>query len=145
MIQIDVKTLEILKAIEAEKEIHFRGLIRATGMGQNALNPRINNLKQAGRVKERRVGQRRQFFLTAKGYQAVKDHYASRGADLIAFLQMTKEGKELLERISENQKRQEAEITMLKAQLTEKISEKLGERIKKLEADFEELKRKFQP
>lgn len=141
MIQLDAKTIAILKAIEAEKETHFRGLMKATGVGQNALNPRINKLKRAGRVKERQVGQRRLFSLTAKGYQALKDHYAARGAEFQAFLQMTAEGRALLENMRGTQKRQEAEIAILKVQLAKAD---IRERIKRLQAEFEELRQRFE-
>lgn len=53
--------------MEAKKGIHFRGLIYATKIGQNSLNPRLDKLKSQGCILERTIGNQRQFFLTAKG------------------------------------------------------------------------------
>ena len=93
----DEETRRIMRAIAKRPEIHFRDLMRGTEVAQNSLNPRLEKLKKAGYINEKRSGQRRQFRLTKKGYRATYEDGSQQGREFYEFLKETAYGKQLLE------------------------------------------------
>jgi len=74
--------------------------MRGTEVAQNSLNPRLEKLKKAGYINEKRSGQRRQFRLTKKGYRATYEDGSQQGREFYEFLKETSHGKQLLETLS---------------------------------------------
>jgi hypothetical protein len=96
----DEETRRIMRAIAQQPETHFRDLMRRTKVAQNSLNPRLEKLKRTGYVREKRIGQQRQFHQTRKGYRATYEDAVQQGKEFSEFLRETAYGKQLLETVN---------------------------------------------
>jgi len=93
----DEETRRIMRVLASQPDSHFRDLMRRTGVAQNSLNQRLEKLKRAGYVREKRLRQQRQFCLTKKGYRGTYEDGTQQGKEFLEFLRQTAYGKQLLE------------------------------------------------
>jgi len=90
-----------MRTIARVPAIHFREIIDKTGVVQNPLYARLNRLKKMKLVKEKRTGNRRQFYVTDKGLQAIHEDGCAENEDFVEFLNSIPQGRKLIDEMED--------------------------------------------
>jgi len=90
-----------MRTIARVPAIHFREIIDKTGVVQNPLYARLNRLKKMKLVKEKRTGNRRQFYVTDKGLQAIHEDGRAENEDFVKFLNSIPQGRKLIDEMED--------------------------------------------
>jgi len=99
----DEETRRIMRTVAMKPGVHVNELIRLAQVVQNSFYPRLARLLDAKLLREKKVLNRRQFYLTKRGYRAILEDGTTQRRDFESVLRETKLGKEMLEEI-ENMK-----------------------------------------